>query len=318
MSNPLQNTPEWLAWRRGGIGASELPAILGMDKYRSEYTLALQKRGELELRENEAQAWGHRVQGVALDAYSEREGVKVRHIRTTVVSRRYPHVYASLDGRVGRKGVEVKLTRERWDDGPPPRVTIQCQAQMGVVGLDTVDVVKVATHWQAPEVYTVERNDIAIAELLPMGEEWYLRYVLGDELPPVDGSRAASDRLNAITGPPEMVADGDQIALAIRLHALRQAQKQAEADERVVANLLKDSMHGAEVLVGKGVRVSWRQGKDRTTTNWEGLASAYRQLLEAWDDPDNPTDLDALQGLHTATEPGYRPVRVTLTEEGWE
>lgn len=323
---PLQGTPDWYAWRRNGIGASEIPAILGEDPYMGEYELALEKRGLTERSpENDAQRWGKRVQRTALEMVAESRGWTVRNVNTTAVSRRFPHVYASLDGRHQgqRRGIEVKLAREKWEDEPPRRVQIQCQTQMGVHEFEAIDVVKVAPYYSEPLVFTVERDDILIAKLLPLGEKWYDRYVLGDELPPVDGSRAASRHLDRQEGPPEMQADIDQAALAARLQAIRRTLKTAEAEESEVINRLKESMHGSYALVGHGFKVAWKPSKPRTTTDWKLVAKAYRDVLEMAGEWDRETlavhastdYLDTLVSLHSATGEGTRPFRVTFEEE---
>lgn len=299
---PRQGTDAWVEWRRGGIGASELPAIIGEDPYRSEYELALLKRGDMEPEpENEAMRWGHRVQRLAVEAYVESTGRKVRNVNTTAVSRTFPHVYASLDGRVvgERRGVEVKLTRA-WTE-PPRRVIVQCQAQMGVCGLDAIDVVRVGMGYGEPAITTIERDESMAFDLLEMGEAWYQRYVLGDEMPPVDGSRGAGRALDRIEGPPDMVADGDQSAMVTRLGQLKAAMKAAESEHDLLVNRLKESMQGAYTLAGQGFHVTWKPSKPRTTTDWRGVAE------EMGASP-------VLVARYTTTGEGARPFRLTLEE----
>jgi putative phage-type endonuclease len=304
---PLQGTPEWVAWRRGGVGASELPAILGMDRWKGEYQLALLKRGEIEPEpENEAMRWGHRVQRLALAAYAEQAGLRVRNVSTTAVSREYPHVYASLDGRVvgQRRGIEVKLTRERWDGEPPRRVQVQVQAQMGVLDLERVDVVRVAAHYVAPEIYVVERDEAAIGDLLPLAEAWYQRYVLGDELPPVDGSQAASRHLARYRGEAERDATDEQVAIARALVDMRRRRETLEEEDRKARNALKATMAGLGVIRGGGYRVVWSAVKGRTVVDWKSVAGDYRRQLE---DLMDEAELAAVESFHTSVgEPGDR------------
>lgn len=297
------NSAEWVAERREYVGASDLPIILGESPYRSEYELALQKRGLTEPEpQNEAQAWGHRVQWLALDLYPDLTGRKVRHIHSTLRAKGYPHVRASLDGRVigEKRGVEVKLTRA-WDE-LPRHVVIQCQGQMGVCGLDAVDVMRVGMGYRAPAIFTIERDDALIGDLLPMAEAWYVRYVLGDGLPPVDGSRGASRYLDRTLGPPEMVASDEQTTLARQLAATRALLERSEGDERLLVNRLKESMAGAESMRGPGFRVTWKPTKERQSVDWRGVA------LEMGASP-------VLVERHTTTQEGSRPFRVTFTEE---
>ena len=297
-----------MAWRRSGIGASELGVIIGEDPYRGEYELALEKRGETEPRPaNAAMAWGHRVQRLALDLYGEMTGKPVRNVNTTTTSKRWPHVYASLDGRVTgeRRGVEVKLT-SRWEE-PPAHVLVQCQAQMGVCNLDAVDVMRVGMYGE-PAIIPIERDDALVTELLDLGEAWYVRYVLGDEMPNVDGSRTTSRYLDRTDGPPEMAASGEQANIATRLRHVRIAMKVAEHEEAELINRLKESMAGAYVLTGDGWRVSWKPQKPRTTVDWKSVASELA--------PEDGETWQAVLGRHTTTGEGSRPLRLTFDKEG--
>jgi putative phage-type endonuclease len=309
---PLQGTPEWVAWRKGGIGASELPAIVGEDPYRSEYELALLKRGEIETETNAAMAWGHRVQRAAIEMYVDMTGRKVRNVHTSTVSRRYPHVFASLDGRVvgERRGVEVKLTRA-WTE-PPRRVVIQCQAQMGVCGLDVVDVMRVGMGYAEPGIYPIERDDALIEELLGMGEAWYLRYVVGDELPPVDGSRGASRHLDRLRGEDVAVASDTQIALLEALRATRDRLAATQDEERRLINGLKASMAGTGVLDAPGARVTWAPVKGRSTVDWHKVAQVIASTVPEL----SPEMFDDIAERHTTTgEPSTR-LAVKFEEEG--
>jgi len=41
---PEQNTPEWLAFRKGKITASKIPVIMGESPYQTAYGLYLQEK----------------------------------------------------------------------------------------------------------------------------------------------------------------------------------------------------------------------------------------------------------------------------------
>jgi putative phage-type endonuclease len=318
-----QGSPEWVAERRGYVGASDLAAILGRDPWRSEYELALEKRGLSEPRADTwPMAWGHRVQRLGIEVYHDLTGKRVRNVGTTTANPRWPHVRASLDGRVVRepRACEVKFTSRTVTEAPEHWV-LQAQGQMGVCNLDAVDIVRLSGR-DEPAIFTVERDDALIGDLLPMAEAWYVRYILGDELPPVDGSRGASRHLDRMAGPPEMAADEGQAAMAQALRAVRAALAVKEADERLLVNRLKESMAGAYAMTGEGWRVSWRPSKERTTVDWKAVAAAYRAELLAFHEAlggDGTAEaaeaLDAIESLHSATGEGARPFRVTFDEE---
>jgi predicted phage-related endonuclease len=318
----LPGTPDWLAERRQFVGASELAAIIGRDPYRSEFELALAKKGlATESPSTWPQRFGNLIQRTGLAVYSEVTGRRVRNITSTTANKRWPHVRASLDGRVVREpiGVEVKWTSRSIHE-PYESWRLQVQGQMGIVGLDAVDIIRLSGR-DEPAIWTVERDDALITDLLDMAEAWFVRYCLGDELPPVDGSRGASRYLDSQVGPPDMVASEEQVAYVMSLRSVRMERDTADELDRRLVNLLKASMAGAEALRGDGFRITWKPTKERTTTDWKAVAMAYRdQMLDfqkalvGEDVSLAERQLDEVVLLNTTTGEGTRPFRVNFEQ----
>ncbi len=299
--SPEYGTAAWVEWRRDGIGASEMPTIVGVNHYQSEYELAALKRGQVEAFTGNARTrWGHRMERVGIEVYQEETGAEVTTGEPAFTDPRWPHCYATLDGRAGRIGIEVKWT-SKWET-LPQRVEVQCLAQIGLAGLDAVDVVRLSAYGE-PAIIRVERDDRAITDLLELGEAWYVRYVLGAEMPTLDDSAPARRFLGRLRGDAERQADEYQTTLMRALHAVRsEAKKLEETDKRLVRDL-KSSMAGTGVLVGDGFRATWSPVKGRTTTQWNLIAEGLRHLIRVG-------EWDALVSLHTMTgEPGdtFRP-----------
>ncbi len=268
---------EWVAARRRGIGASEMAAIAGMDPWKGEYALALEKRGESEpFAGNAATRWGHRIEGLALDAYSEMTGRSPIIRGETWTDRRWPHCWATLDGRWERIGIEVKATT-RWND-PPRHVRVQCLAQMGLADLQAVDVVRVSPYGE-PIITTIERDEQAITDLLDLCEEWYLRYVKGGEMPPPDGSRESMRHLDTLRGEEAAVATEEQRSLMSQLRHIRRRMEQEQADERRLIAALKASMAGTGSLTGPGFKVTWSAVKPRQVIDWQAVAKALADVV---------------------------------------
>lgn len=282
---PPYGSAEWLAWRRHGLGASELPAIVGLDTYKSEYEIAAIKRGiETETHGATAlQRWGLRMEAVGIDWYAEQTGSTVV-TGETWADPRWPHLWASLDGRRSDSniGVEIKYAA-RWVE-LPQRVEVQTLGQIGIANLDAVDVVRLSPYGE-PDIIRVERDDDAIGDLLALGEAWYARYVLGDEWPALDDSGAARRVLGALRGTEERTADDDQRATLANLRQVRDAIARLEAAEKGLTRDLKASMAGAGVLVAPDARVMWSAVKGRTTVGWQQVAEGLRTRCtdEEWE-----------------------------------
>lgn len=298
IATPPYGSPEWLEWRRHGLGASELPAIVGCDPWKSEYQVAAIKRG-IETEEHGAtplQRWGLRMEAVGIDWYREQTGLDVV-TGETWADPRWPHLWASLDGRAGRRGVEVKYAA-RWTD-MPQRVEVQTLGQIGLADLDAIDVVRLSPYGE-PAILTVERDDAAIADLLELGEAWYARFVLGDEMPPLDDSPAARKALSGLRGTDERIADEQQRQTLATLRNVRDHLERLKGAEAQLIRDLKASMAGAGVLVAPGARATWSSVKPRTTVGWQQVAEGLRTRC-------TPEEWEAVVSLATTVgDPGDR------------
>jgi len=303
---PAYGSPEWVDWRRGGLGASDLSTIVGCNPWQTEYQLAALKRGDAPAFEgNGHTAWGHRIEPVGIAIYQEMTG---RTITTgeTFADPRYPHMWATLDGRDGRVGVEVKHHGGRAWDGLPQRVEVQALAQIGLADLDSV--VVVVLPWYGEEPIRVERDDAAIADLLELGEAWYVRYVLGDEMPDLDDSPEARRFLGRLRGIEQRDADQSQRETLAGLRQVRDSLARLDAAEKGLIRDLKTSMAGLGALTAPGARVSWAAVKPRTTVGWQQVAEGLRTRVtdEEW---------DAVVSMATTTGEAGDRFAVTFKEE---
>src|SRR5215470_5420102 len=104
-----QNTREWHGWRRGGIGASDAPVIMGETPFKTPRALWSIKTG----RKQEAQAGtaaqrGRQLEAFARRVYERRTGIQVEPL--CLVHQQFEWMRASLDGLSfdGSTLVEIK------------------------------------------------------------------------------------------------------------------------------------------------------------------------------------------------------------------
>lgn len=303
---PPYRSPEWQEWRRHGLGASEIAAVHGLDPRTTPYQLAARKRGLAEPQaETDAMRWGSRIEGVALDMYQEMQGVEVVRGETWEHDR-WPTCWATLDGRHGRVGVEVKAT-QRWRT-PPLHVQVQVQTQMGIAELERVDVVRV-TPYGVPEITPIERDEQTIVQLLDGAEEWAARYIHGDEMPPLDGSPEARVVLDRLRGDGEMSATAEQEALARALRDVQAQAKTLEDREGHIKAAIKASMAGYGRLVGDGWHMTWAVVAARRMVAWRPLAEALRQHVR-------PGEWDELVAAATTLSEPHTQLRPYWEDEG--
>jgi len=268
------------AWRRTALGASDAPALVGVDPYRSAGDVWAEKTGRYVHQADDAgdaAKIGSALEPVLLDIVQARLG----RLLARQVFYRHPELplAASVDGVAldGDPGVLVEaktagllsasapLVAAYGDEGSdevPQSVTIQVAHQLAV--LDAQPDVPHVTDVFVPALlggrgfhcYHLRRDDDLMAELVQWETEWWERHVVGDRCPPDDPPslpvlRAFRRRADA----PAVPLDEATVAawLAAR-DAKRQAEDAEDAARRNLVVLLDDAEAG-ECALG---RVSYR------------------------------------------------------------
>src|SRR5689334_10559418 len=96
--DPNIDRPEWLAWRREGIGASDAATVADLNPFNTRPALYLDKIGLLDDGElTEPQFWGLRHERTIAEVFEERTGLIVRDAQLCVFDREYPHRRCTLD-----------------------------------------------------------------------------------------------------------------------------------------------------------------------------------------------------------------------------
>lgn len=162
---------QWAA-RRHGLGASELPAILGLSRFSSALSVWESKVREVPRSpDSPAAEWGHRLEPVIAAKYAEVHGVTLTPGATVWRDERW---FATPDFHVEpSRLLQIKSTsysqRKKWELGPPDHVLVQVQWEMFVTGA-TRDDVAVLIGGNDYRDYLVTRDDRVIARLLQVAE----------------------------------------------------------------------------------------------------------------------------------------------------
>jgi len=134
---------EWLEGRLKGIGGSDAGAILGLNEYKSAYTLWCEKTGRISNNiDNEAMRLGRDLEDYVAKRFEEATGKKVRRSGFSYQSKEYPFMLANVDRLIVGEdaGLECKtanmLTKTKYDKGDiPANYYAQCMHYMAVTGL---------------------------------------------------------------------------------------------------------------------------------------------------------------------------------------
>ncbi|HDR8925982.1 TPA: YqaJ viral recombinase family protein [Burkholderia vietnamiensis] len=200
---------DWLQVRRTGIGGSDSAAAVGLNPYKSQLELWLEKTGrDATLARpdphdtTEPVYWGALLEPIVAAAYTHQTGNRVRKVNAVLQHPTIPWMLANLDreviGGLDVQILECKTAGEfgarHWREGVPEYVQLQVQHQLAVTS-KRVAHVAVLLCGQKLEIHRIERDDELIARLIPL-EAQFWQYVTSDTPPPADGSESA-DRVRA-------------------------------------------------------------------------------------------------------------------------
>jgi putative phage-type endonuclease len=282
---------DWLEIRKQGIGSSDAAAAVGLNPYKSQLELWLEKTGRdagmpkaAPQDEESPMYWGNVLEPIVAWHYSKRTKHKVRRINAVLQHSELPWMLANIDREViGADDVQIlecKTTgingARLWKEGVPEYVQLQVMHQLAVTGKQTADVA-VLLGGQTLEIHRIERDEQMIASLIEL-ERQFWHYVESDTPPPADGTASAEAALRCLY--PE--DSGQTIDLSqhagltaayIELKAVRQSIADKEKREAELKQMLQQAMGAASRAEFSNGYVSWRKAKDS-----EGLDVA--QLLK--------------------------------------
>ncbi|HCM42433.1 MAG TPA: YqaJ viral recombinase family protein [Candidatus Omnitrophota bacterium] len=175
--NLEQGTQAWLDWRFEGIGASDAPAIMGENPWKSRTKLMREKRERTKVKLNAAMRRGMELEPVARERYENHFGLKV--VPACLQSNHHPWMRASVDGlsHCGNIVIEIKCGEGAyWVSSATGKVPDyymgQLQHILAVTGLLAID------YWcympEKPAIHIrVERDDSYIQKMIELERSFW-------------------------------------------------------------------------------------------------------------------------------------------------
>ena len=250
----------WLEQRRSGIGASDVPSILGVSPFRSALSVYADKIGLSEdTEETEAMRWGHILEPTIIAEFGKETERKVWRAGQLLRSTEAPFMLATLDGeqsaieRASVGNVEAKATGWRvgdWSEGIPPHVVVQLQAQLMVSGRSWGSVVVLQNGCRLLWA-DVERDQPFIDEILiPTCAEFWRRVQQREPVAP-DGSESSKQALKWLypdAAPGKFVnLDGSLIDLDRERCELKERIGEMTKRVEVIDQTIKSAIGDAEI-----------------------------------------------------------------------
>jgi len=273
---------DWLAVRKRGIGSSDAAAAVGLNPYKSQLELWLEKTGrdaslpKLDPQDEESPAyWGNILEPVVATHYTKRSGHRVRRINAVLQhpDPKLPWMLANIDREViGADDVQILECKTAgingarlWKEGVPEYVQLQVMHQLAVTGKQAADVA-VLLGGQHLEIHRIERDESMIARLVEL-ERLFWDYVVSDTPPPVDGTASAEAALRCLypedNGQTLDFSQHTELASTyLELKAIRQSIAQQETREVHLKQVLQQAMGAATRAEFTEGYISWKKSKD--------------------------------------------------------
>ena len=282
---------DWLAVRKQGIGSSDAAAAVGLNPYKSQLELWLEKTGrdtslpKLDPNDEESPAyWGNILEPIVAAHYSQRSGNRVRRVNAVLQhpDPKLTWMLANIDREViGADDVQILECKTAgikgarlWKEGVPEYVQLQVMHQLAVTGKQAADVA-VLLGGQHLEIHRIERDESMIARLVYL-ERLFWDYVISDTPPPADGTDSAETALRCLypedNGQTLDFSQHPQLASTfLELKAVRQSIAQQEAREAQLKQVLQQAMGAATRAEFTEGYISWKKSKDSTVLDVEQM-----------------------------------------------
>lgn len=295
---------EWLSIRKNYIGGSDSGAVVGLNPYKSAYTLWAEKTGRIpEFEGNLTTEVGSYLEEFIAKLFEKETGKKVRRKNKILVNDKYPFACADVDRVVVGENaiVEIKSTNsvpamKKLKHGDYPEQWY-CQ-ETHYLGVGEYDKVYLAVLINCREfkIFELVRDEEEIEALMAAEEAFCNDNILKDIPPKADGAASTSETIGTLYP----TSNEDTVSLVsyeadLREYMALSAQiKSLEALKEDKANKVKAFLKEAGRGESNAYKVTWTSS-ERSTFDAKRFAK------------DNP-DIDLSEYYKKST---YRTFKVT-------
>jgi len=293
--------------RKGGLGGSDSPVVLGISPFKTRKELWREKLGLVEVKELTSPAIkrGNSLESIVADLYAEVKGRKVEVVKQKLYHQQYPHIYAHIDRRIiddkkaGPGVLEIKcpgvaVFNKCKREGLQNYYILQLQHYLGVTGYK----------WGAFAVFSAEQWEIIEFDVFPDKElikiifqedNKFWQCVLNHEEPQEPEVTVTMEAVgtNEVTNMekinPLLWAD-----LVQKYAEAKTMEDEGAAAKDLYEEKLKEEMlrAGASVAEGGGARIYFREQAGRKTLDKKAFATGNPAAYEAYETfikPGKPT-----------------------------
>jgi len=291
---------DWLKVRKNGIGSSDAAAAVGLNPYKSQLELWMEKTGrDAGLPkpdpndDTSPMYWGSLLEVFVAAHYTKKSGNRIRKVNAVLQHPEHAWMLANLDREVtGTTDVQILECKTAgmngarlWREGVPEYVQLQVLHQLAVTGKQTADVA-VLVCGNEFRIYRIERDEAMIARLIEL-EAQFWQHVESDTPPAADGSDSAATALQALYPQDDgAILDlSDDVGMSAAFADLISVRALIAEQEKLEATLkqsIQQRMGNASKAVFEGGDVSWKRSKDGTALDVAKLLIDQPDLLQRY------------------------------------
>lgn len=296
----------WLKARTRGIGGSDVGAICGVSPFTSARQIYLNKTGQFQdaLKPNDAAKermhFGHMLEPIVADEYSQRTGNKVIAVNATLVHKDHPWALANVDRLIvdddGRPvGIlECKTTseymNEEWESGEILMSYIyQLNWYLWILGLEK-GAFACLVGGNKFYYYDVFRNDELLENtIIPAAEKFWFENVLAlkePEMQATDTEFANSIYSTVVKNSEITLPDDETNELARTVFDCKSKIKELEKIMTEAQNRIKDRLQDNEIGYTKDYTIKWsprsqvRVDTDKLKTEFPEIYAQVQKKIE--------------------------------------
>lgn len=278
---------EWLMLRRElGVGGSEAAAVVGMNPYKSAYSLWAEKTGKIpEFEGNLTTEVGSYLEEFVAKLFEREKGLKLRRKNRILVNTLYPYAFADVDRVVvGENSVlEIKTTNSppamrKFRKGEyPEQWYCQMTHYLAVGGFEKA-YLAVLIGCRDFKIFELDRDEDEIKALM-QAEEAFWSGVKNGTPPAVDGSASTSEAISMLfpESNEESVSLFSYDADLRRYLELGERIKELKAQQDEASNRVKAFMSEAGRGESEKFKVSWASS-ERSTFDSKRFAKDHEDI----------------------------------------
>ena len=283
----------WLKMRTMGLGGSDAASVMGLNKWKSPYQLWLEKTGQVEaedISDRECVYWGTVLEDVVAQEFFKRTGKRIQRCGM-LQDDEHDFLLANVDRLIiGEKaGLECKTANgfaaKLWEgDEVPDAYYLQCQHYMMVTGYDKWYIAALigGNHFVWKEIPRNEEDILALREAEVI---FWNRYVLGGEMPQVDGSDDCSRALARHYPGGIKDEDADLNELQAEVDEIGRLKEMVDGLNKQITekeNRIKDAMGDFETGYCGETKITWRSSAGRVTLDSKKLQAEMPEVYEKY------------------------------------